>query len=39
MGAEGRDPNILGKGVMWGSQGGSQGVVGVVDGSWNIIIS
>ena len=25
LGAEGRDPHILGKGVVWGSQGGSQG--------------
>src|SRR6218665_2528436 len=33
LGAEGRDPHILGWGVVWGSQGGSQGVVGVVDGS------
>src|SRR6218665_636265 len=25
LGAEGRDPHILGRGVVWGSQGGSHG--------------
>src|SRR6218665_3988898 len=33
LGAEGREPHILSRGVVWESQGGSQGVVGVMDGS------
>src|SRR6218665_1071392 len=33
LGAEGRDPNILGRGSCGGRREGRRGVVGVVDGS------